>query len=247
MLQQQPAFVAGATGYVGQAVVAQLAQLGHPVTAHVRPDSPRLSQWRHQFETLGAKVDSTAWEAEALARTFRNNPPSVVFCLIGTTRARAAQLKRQGEDPAQASYETVDYGLTALLLEAAALAGVRPRFVYLSALGTSSTAGGAYLKARWKAEEAVRASGLAHLIARPAIISGEHRGETRRGERLGAVLGDALFAVPGLFGATALKGRLSSIDAPTLARGLVHLALAPDFHGGVVHADLLRTAGRAAH
>src|SRR5215208_1501420 len=60
------AFVAGATGYTGREVVRQLVERGVRAVAHVRPDSPRLAEWRERFAELGAEVDATPWEEPAM-------------------------------------------------------------------------------------------------------------------------------------------------------------------------------------
>ena len=54
------AFIAGATGYTGQAVVRTLRAQGIATTAHVRPDSPRLAEHTETFEALGAEVLTVA-------------------------------------------------------------------------------------------------------------------------------------------------------------------------------------------
>ena len=109
------AFVAGATGYTGQAVVQALRARGVRVFAHVRRDSPRLDEWRRRFDALGAHTDTTPWEENAMRATLAEALPHAVFALLGTTRARVAQARTRGADD---SYETVDYGLSALLLRA---------------------------------------------------------------------------------------------------------------------------------
>src|SRR5688572_26858649 len=103
------AFVAGATGYTGRAVVSELTQRGLECIAHVRPDSPQLEEWRDRFKAMGATFDCTPWgdaEFEAVMRHYR---PRYSFALLGTTRSRARRAKRKG---ARDSYETVDYLLT---------------------------------------------------------------------------------------------------------------------------------------
>ena len=232
------AFVAGATGFVGREVVAELRAQGIETLAHVRPDSSSLPSWRSRFEGLGAQVDSTPWTLEDMTRTFARVGPAWVFALQGTTRARMTGLSRVGGDTAAASYEAVDYGLTRLLVDACVAAGPKARFVYLSAAGVSARSAGAYMKARHKAEEAVRASGLSYIIARPAIITGA-RDEPRTGEHLGAVVGDALLSVAGAFGATRLKARYRSTTNAILARNLVRHALhATSAHETIESEDL---------
>lgn len=227
------AFVVGATGYTGQAVVAALCARGVECHAHVRPDSSSLAAVRARFEAMGAQVDTTPWEPAALTATLLRVAPSQVFALLGTTRAR---MRRDGA--ADNSYERVDYGLTVMLLDAAVACGTRPQFVYLSSAGVSDSAN-AYIQARWKAEQRVAASGLPHLIVRPSFITGSDREESRPGERTAAVIANGALALAGVFGARRLRDRYSSISAPALADAMVRLALA----GGasrIVHAEELR-------
>lgn len=227
------AFVVGATGYTGQAVVAALCARGVECHAHVRPDSSSLEAHRARFEALGAQVDTTPWEPAALTATLLRMAPTQVFALLGTTRAR---MKRDGAD--DNSYERVDYGLTVMLLDAAVACGSTPRFIYLSAAGVTAT-GNAYYRARWEAEQRISASGLPHIIVRPSFITGADREETRPAERTAAVAVNGVLALAGLFGARQLRDRYRSITAPALADAMVRQALA----GGpsrIVHTEELR-------
>lgn len=227
------AFVAGATGYTGKAVVRELCAQGIECIAHVRPDSSGLAAQRPALEALGARVDITPWEPAAMAETMRTLAPTLVFALLGTTRAR---MRRDGADAN--SYERVDYGLTVLLLDAAAASAGAPRFVYLSAAGVRE-GGNAYYQARWKAEQRIAASPLPWLVVRPSFITGPDREESRPAERVGAAVGDALLATAGLFGARRLRDRYASITAGELAAAMVRLARA----GGesrIVHTEELR-------
>lgn len=227
MAQPNRAFVAGATGYVGREVVRLLRARDVPTTAHVRADSARLGEWRERFAAEGATVDETPWERAALAATFARLAPDVVFALVGTTRARMKALARAGRDPQEASYEAVDYGIPRLLLDACHDAGLRPRFVYLSAIGTSPRARGSYLRARWKTEAAVRSSGLPFVIARPAIITGPDREERRTGERWAGRMLDGALAVGARLGLKRLRARWRSTSGAALAAALVRRALDP--------------------
>lgn len=228
------AFVAGATGYTGRAVVAELRGRGLRAVAHVRPDSPQLATWRERFEALGAEVDATPWDEAALAERLRALAPTSVFALLGTTARRA---RREGlGDP----YERIDYGLSALLLRATLASGARPRFVYLSSMGVQPSSKTPYLRARAKLEAELRASGLPFTIARPSFITGPDRDQTRPGERVGAAVGDALLGLAGALGARGLRARYRSTDAATLARGLVALAHDPTWAGRVAEGDDLR-------
>ena len=228
------AYVTGATGYTGRFVVRALAARGVRTVAHVRPDSPQLAAWRTRFAADGAEVDATPWDAAAVATTFARLRPTLLFGLLGTTRARA---QREGTaDP----YVAVDYGLTRLALDAALAANVRPKFVYLSAAGVSPAARGSYLAVRWRFEEALRASGLPHVIARPSFITGPDRDEFRLGERVGAAGADALLRVAGALGARRLRDRYRSTTGTTLAAALVRLALDPTATALVAESEHLR-------
>ena len=225
------AFVAGATGYTGRAVVERLVADGFEAVAHVRPDSSRLASERERFATAGATVDTTPWDEAAMTETLRKLAPVAVFGLLGTTRARE---KREGKEPGAAGYEAVDYGLTALLLRAAKASGVRPRFIYLSAAGARAGAS-AYMAVRARIERELAASGLPWYAARPAFISGPDREEKRTGEHLMSGLLDGVLKVAG----RRARDRWASMDAPTLARGLVRLVTDPT-PDRVVAADELR-------
>lgn len=211
------AFVAGATGYTGRAVVRELLERGLHAVAHIRPDSPSLARWRARFGELGAEVDTTPWDEGALRARLQTLRPALVFALLGTTRARMRQ--------DHASYETVDYGLTALLIRAAAAVQPLPKFVYLSSMGVGPGARGSYLAARARAEEELRASGLPYLIARPSFITGEDRDEERPLERGAAKVANGLLSVLGHLGARELRDRYRSTDAAGLARALVGFGL----------------------
>jgi nucleoside-diphosphate-sugar epimerase len=236
------AFVAGATGYVGREVVRVMAQERSTATvAHVRPDSSRLAEWRDRVAAAGASVDTTEWDAAAMTETLVRLRPTMVFALLGTTRARGRQAAARG---ATDTYETVDYALTMLLLDAAAAAaretGVTPRFVYLSSMGVSAGTRNAYLAVRWRVEQALRASGLPFVVARPGFITGPDRDDRRPGERAGAAVTDALLAMAGALGARRLRERYRSTTNTALARALVRLALDPAATAAVVESEALR-------
>jgi uncharacterized protein YbjT (DUF2867 family) len=242
MSTEPAAFVAGATGYVGREVVRVLAQeRSIPTVAHVRPDSARLAEWRDRIAAAGASIDTTEWAEPAMTETLVRLRPTLVFALLGTTRARGKQAAAAG---ATDTYETVDYGLTGLLLRAATAAaretGVAPRFVYLSSAGVSAGARGAYLAVRWRMEQELRASGLPFVVARPGFITGPDRDESRPVERVGATVADAVLAVAGALGATRLRERWRSTTNTVLARALVRLALDERATAAVVESDGLR-------
>ena len=225
------AFVLGATGFVGREVVRQLVVRATPVVAHIRPDSKNLAEWRGKLAALGAKISTAPWDAAALAKELDANDAKQLYILIGTTRSKGKADAIEGD-----IYEKVDYGLTKIAVDAANASRVKPRLVYLSGLGADATARSAYMRARGKAEDAVRGSGLPWVIARPAIITGE-RDESRAGERTAAVVGDGLLAVAGLF-SSKLRAKWKSTTPDVLGSALIRIGEAPEHDRIVDGADL---------
>lgn len=234
------AFVGGATGYTGREVVRALVARGVRTIAHVRPNSPHLEDLTRQFAGEGAEVDATPWDDAALAKTFAELRPTIVFALLGTTRERArkAEKAEKGAGAAE-TYDAVDYALTAKLLRAATPLGAK--FVYLSALGASSPSS-AYYAARFKAEAEVRESGLPYVIARPAFITGPDRQDVRPGERTFATALDGVLSVAAFLGAKGLQARFGSLTAKELGGALVALALSASEVRTVAEPQKLRDA-----
>jgi uncharacterized protein YbjT (DUF2867 family) len=227
------AFVTGATGFVGRATVPALVGQGARTVAHVRPDSSRLAEWRQRFAAMGAEVDATPWQTPAMTVTLAKLQPSHVYFLVGTTRARA-----RGEGLTGDRYQTVDYGLCKILVDAAVACGSKPRVVLLSSVGVSAGASQGYLRAHWQAEELVRGSGLPWLIARPSIIAGPGRDDVRPAERVGAVVADGLLAVAGLV-APKVRARYRS-TTPEILGGVLARAGVRGDPGRVLEGDDLR-------
>lgn len=230
-------FVAGATGYVGRAVVARLRAAGVSVTAHIRPGSRQLAEWTDRFEAMGAVVDSTEWSPVPITAAIARTEPSHVFALIGTSRKRA----RGSSDPAerQSPYEAVDYGLTSMLLKACVSVGMRPRFIYLSSIGADARARNSYLRVRGTLERELRDSGLPYVVFRPSFITGSDRPEYRFAERAGAALTDAAARVLNFARLGKFLARLRSIDAVTLADAMVRISLEPEAANRVIERDKL--------
>jgi nucleoside-diphosphate-sugar epimerase len=219
------AFVAGATGYTGRHVVQELVAANVSTVAHVRPDSSRKDEWRKRFSEFGAGTDETPWDEQAMTAAMQKINPDLIFALIGTTRSRMKAFGEKGSDPNAVDYMAVDYGLTAMLIRSAQAAGIKPRFIYLSAVGVSAKARGAYYRARYKAETQLMESALPYVIARPAFISGADREEKRLGERVGAGVFDALLTGVGAIGFKGLRDSYLSLSGRELAKALVKLAL----------------------
>ena len=239
------AFVFGATGFVGREVVRQLCVRNTKTIAHVRPDSPSLEDWRKRFGEQGAEVDATGWDVAQLAAALRARQPAQIYILIGTTRSKAKSDHVDGD-----IYEKVDLGLTQIAIDAARASEIKPRIVYLSSVGADATARSAhpkgtcspvgslaYLRARGKAEDVVKTSGLPWVIARPSIITGE-RDDGRLGERSAAVIGDGLLAVAGVLGGRSLRAKYRSTTPDILASALIRVGEAPEHDRVVDGVDL---------
>ncbi len=212
-------FVLGATGLTGRSLVAHAAREGYRVHAHVRPGSDGDTK-ADALRPMGADVDRTPWEVEAMTETLRRLRPDALFLLLGTTRRRAREAAGAGRDE---GYMAVDYGLTALAIDAARDAEIRPVVVYLSSAGAEGGRG-AYLAARARCEEKLVASGLPYRIARPSFIVGDRPGEPRTSERIGVPLADAALSLAGALGAKRLRARYRSTTGELLAAALLRLA-----------------------
>ena len=231
------AFIAGATGYTGRALVRELISRGTDTYAHIRPDSDSLDQMRRVFTDQGAKVDMTPWDYDAMKATMEQVDPDHVFFVIGTTKARM-------KDESDATYENIDYGLAKLLLDACIEADADPVFVYLSAQGAGPDANTAYYEARWKAEREVCRGELDYVIARPGFISGPDRDESRPMERIGSKLASATASVVGAFGAEGLRDKLQPRDAAEMAYQLAEAAYDESCHNRILESRQLWQLGR---
>lgn len=218
------AFVAGATGYTGLALVEQLRALDITTIAHIRPDSPELSSWREHFGKLGAIVDTRAWTIDALQSCLAAQAPTEIHCLIGTTAARG---RLTGD-----SYDSVDRALAERLITAAASAAPAARFMYLSSIGADKPRG-EYLAARAAVEQRLRESALPWTILRPSFITGDRR-EARPKERLLARSVDAFAWIAAQFGASHWASNWQSTDARSLAVSLAELADDPTAAGRII-------------
>jgi uncharacterized protein YbjT (DUF2867 family) len=227
------AFVAGATGLTGRHVVRILRERDVSTIAHVRPDSRQLQSYKARFEELGAEVDTTPWELEAMAATFSERRPTIVFALLGTTRARAKRARRAGGDASKENYEAVDYELTKILLHASLGIEPHPLFQYLSSVGVAEGTRNPYLAVRARLEKEMRESGIPHVITRPSFIVGD-RDPPRPLDDFAAKVGDGALAALGLLGGRRLRDRYRSTKADTLAQALVNLALDPSAVGRIV-------------
>lgn len=232
------AFVIGATGYTGRAIVAELRSRDIETHAHIRPGSTRSGALAAEFRRIGATVNQTSWRADSFAETIADMQPDLVFGCLGITRSGAkAEEKRTGKKP---SYEAVDFGLTALTADACAAAETSPRFVYLSSHGTNGGTNNEYLKWRWKTEQHIRGTGLPFTFVRPSFLTGgEGRDESRPMESIGAAVAGGALNVLEVFGAKKLKARFRPRTNVELAAKMVELGLDPAAVNQVISSEEL--------
>jgi NADH dehydrogenase len=151
--------VTGGTGFVGGHVVHRLRASERPVRALVRDtrNAGRTASWGAEL------VQGDVADAASLRRALEGC--DAVVHLVAIRRGRP-------ED-----FERVMSQATRDLVAAAREAGVR-RFVLVSAAGTSPETAEVvpYFRAKWAMEEAVRGSGLEHVIFRPSFVFGRDGG-----------------------------------------------------------------------
>lgn len=210
MSESQPkrVFVAGATGAVGTLLVPRARAAGLEILPHVRPQTAARHPLGQDPQAQIFDLSDAARLAEVVGRV------DAVACLVGTTRKRFDT----GD-----TYERSDY-LPVVELAEAARASPPKHLVLLSSLGAREGSG--YLGWKWKAEEAVRQSGLDWTILRPSFFDSRHTasapsdGKPRRPPPLVGGGLRALGALPGLKG---LSEDLRPMPLDVLVEGLVHI------------------------
>ena len=147
--------LSGATGFVGSAVIDQLAAAGHTIRILAR-DPVRAGHLRQKYNA--DVFHGNILHAKSLAGCAEGM--DAVVHIVGVI----AEVDEN-------TFERVHTIGTQNLLAEAKKAKVK-RFIHMSALGTRANARSKYHQTKWEAEEAVRASGLDWTIFRPSIIYG---------------------------------------------------------------------------
>ena len=167
--------VAGGTGFVGGAIVEELLRRGARVTvlSH-RPERTLALPAGATYRRLDVAAAGTplpdgaalpdALDALAIALAFKGYP---------------MENPRRGE-----TFMARDAAGTERLAALARAAGVG-RLLYVSGAGAAADARETWFRAKWRAETAVRESGLPYTILRPTWLYGPRDGALNRFVRLG--------------------------------------------------------------
>jgi uncharacterized protein YbjT (DUF2867 family) len=159
--------ITGATGFIGQALIRQLNELGAPMRSLLRPSahSPDLPRGVSMEVAVCSLSDMRGLRAAMVG-------VDIVFHLIS------------GEwSGPSASLMDIDIKGTQAVLQAAVDARVK-RFFFVSHLGADRASAYPVLKAKGISEEFIRKSGINYTILRAAIVYGRGDGLTTGVARL---------------------------------------------------------------
>ena len=179
--------IAGGHGQIALRLARILSQRGDEVVALIRnPD--------HVDDVRQAGAEPAVVDLEHVSED------EVAQAIAGCDAVVFAAGAGPGSGPARK--ETMDYGGAAKLIAAAKQAGIS-RYVIVSAMGANPNARGddtfsVYLRAKGRADDAVRASGLEATVVRPGGLTNDAgTGRVNLGERLprGQVTRDDVAAV----------------------------------------------------
>ncbi len=148
--------ITGATGFVGQRLVARLAGAGQQVCCMVRP-----ARKERRFPP-GVVVNIIAGDVD--------DPPALRAAMQDVTAiVHLAALRVQ---EARRTFESVNHQGTRNVIEAAQDAGVK-RLIFLSQIGAETNSAYAFFRSKGLAEDAIRASALDYTILRASMLYGE--------------------------------------------------------------------------
>lgn len=200
-MPKQTAIVIGATGLVGQQVIAQLTAdndfdkvktfTRRPLPEHLHHD--KIQQHIVDFD------DIDAWSGLITG--------DVLFCCIGTT------LKKAGS---KAKQKIIDLDYPSLIAQKANANGVNQALL-LSSIGADKPRTSFYLQLKNQLESNFSQIGFERLsILRPSVLMG-NRDEFRLGEKIGIALLSAFWPLPFL-------RKYRPIKDKQVAKALVHFA-----------------------
>ena len=151
--------VAGGTGFVGGAIASELRRRGDRVIVLSHRGEKARGPLPDDVEIRVADARTGEGLADALAGV-----DAVVIALAFENLPMESPRRHQ-------TFEEVDAGGTQNIVRAARAAGVG-RVTYISGAGAAADADRHWFRSKWRAETAVRASGLSWSIVRPTWIFG---------------------------------------------------------------------------
>jgi nucleoside-diphosphate-sugar epimerase len=202
----QRAFLTGSGGFVGSAILEELARRGLVVNALVNRKNPPAVEGDIRI------VRADLFDPQGLDAAIAGCDTAIH--LIGIIK----------ENPsAGITFQRMHVEATRSVVESAKRAGVK-RFIHMSALGVRADAVSDYGKTKWLGEEIVRGSGLDWTIFRPSMIHGS-RGEFMRMEAGWARKKSPPFLFMPYFGAGILGlggvGQIQPVYVDDVARAFV--------------------------
>jgi len=152
--------IIGGTGFVGGYIVEALLAAGHEPAVLVREGSEDKLGNADRCHLVHGDLSS----GDAIRKTLES--ADAVIYNVGILREDAAQ---------GITFEKLQYEGVVRTIDAARQAGIR-RFILMSANGVRAD-GTPYQATKYRAEEALRESGLDYTIFRPSVIFGDPRGK----------------------------------------------------------------------
>ena len=147
--------VIGATGFIGQQLVAQLAQAQYPICCLVRPSRrPRTFAPGTTLQVISGDLD---------------NAPALRMAMHGVKAV--IYLATTWEETAEETVEEVNVRHARQLVDAMHEAGV-PRLITLSSIGADSHSAFAYLRSKGLTDEVFTRSGLDYTILQSSAVYG---------------------------------------------------------------------------
>jgi uncharacterized protein YbjT (DUF2867 family) len=152
--------VAGGTGFVGGGIVRELARRSKPVAVLTRNAAKAATRFPYiEVEYREGDVGDPASLAAAVKGA---------EVVIGCVQFPNSPIENQRRGY---TFEETDAAGTERLVEASKAAGVQ-RYIYVSGAGAAADAKYHWFRAKWRAETAVRDSGITYVIFRPSWVYG---------------------------------------------------------------------------
>jgi NADH dehydrogenase len=208
----------GGTGFVGSYVVEELIAGGHQPRPLVRPGSePRMSDPAKRGLVSGDLSD----------------PAAIMRCLEGAEAViYLVGILREFPDRG-VTFEELHHRAAERVIRAAESQGVS-RFILMSANGVRS-GGTAYQATKYRAEDALKSTGLDWTIFRPSVIFGDPRGRMEFCTQLRRDIIDSPFPAPLFYPGLSPLGaggfQLAPVHVRDVARAFTHSLGAPETTG----------------